>query len=41
MLRGFDLYYTDPTQPLISAREELDGLDHDRPGVWSIVPGTQ
>ena len=26
---GLDLYYTDPQQPLTTAGEELDGLDHD------------
>ena len=41
MFPGFDLYYTDPAQPLIYAREELDGLDHDLPEVWSIASGTQ
>ena len=35
------MYYADPAQPLINAREELDGLDHDLPEVWSIVPGAQ
>ena len=26
---GWDLYYANPTQPLTTAREELDDLDHD------------
>ena len=29
MFPGLDLYYTDPAQPLTTAGEELDGLDHD------------
>ena len=41
MFPGFDLYYEDPAQPLINAREELDRLDHDLPEVWFIVSGTQ
>ena len=28
MFSGFDLYYADPTQPLTTAGEELDELDH-------------
>ena len=38
---GFDLYYADPAQPFITAREEQDGLYHDLPKVWSIVHGPQ
>ena len=41
MFPGFDLYYADPAQPFITAREEQDGLYHDLPKVWSIVPGPQ
>ena len=43
MFPGFDLYYADPAQPLIKARDELliDYLDYHIPEVWSIVPGTQ
>ena len=26
---GLDLYYADPAQPLTTAGEELDYLDHD------------
>ena len=29
MFPGLVLYYTDPAQPLTTAREELDDLDHD------------
>ena len=29
MLLGLDLYYADPAQPLITADEELENLDHD------------
>ena len=28
MFPGLDLYYTDPAQPLTTAHEELDDLDH-------------
>ena len=41
MYPGFDLYFKDPAQPLITARKELDGLDHDLSEVWYTVPGTQ
>ena len=34
MLPGLDLYYADPAQPLTTAREELDDLDHDLFDVW-------
>ena len=40
MFPGFDLYFKDPEQPLITAREELDGQDHDLSEVWYVVPGT-
>ena len=29
MFPGLDLYYADPAQPLTTAGEELDDLDHD------------
>ena len=29
MFPGLDLYCADTAQPFITAREELDGLDHD------------
>ena len=29
MFPGLDLHYADPAQPLTTAREELDDLDHD------------
>ena len=29
MFPGLDLYYADPAQPLTTAGEELDYLDHD------------
>ena len=29
MFPGLDLYYADPAQPLTTAGEELDELDHD------------
>ena len=29
MFPGLDLYYTEPAQPLTTAREELHYLDHD------------
>ena len=29
MFLGLDLYYADPAQPLTTAGEKLDGLDHD------------
>ena len=28
---GLDLHYTDPGQPLTTAGEKLDHLDHDQP----------
>ena len=41
MFPGFDLHYADPAQPPITAREELDSLEHDLYEVWYIVHGTQ
>ena len=29
MVAGLDLYHTDPALHLITAGEELDGVDHD------------
>ena len=29
MFPGMGLYFADPAQPLTTAREELDDLDHD------------
>ena len=41
MFPGFDLYYADPAQSFITARQKLDGLDDELPEVWYIVPRTQ
>ena len=29
MFPGLDPYFTDPAQPLTTAREDLDDIDHD------------
>ena len=34
MFPELDLYYADPAQPLVTAGEELDDLNHDLPEVW-------
>ena len=39
MLSGLDLYYADPGQPLATAGEELDHLDHDLSDLYLIVLG--
>ena len=44
MFPGLELYYANPAQPLTTAGEELDYLDHDlsdlsvRSRSWSICP---
>ena len=42
MFPALDLYYADPPQFLITAREQLDSLDYDMLGVWSnvFIPST-
>ena len=40
MVRGLNLYYADPAQPLTTARERPNALDHDLFEVWSSVLGT-
>ena len=37
MLSGLDLYYADPGQPLTTAGEELDHVDHDVSEVCTII----
>ena len=36
MFPRLDLYYADPEQPLTTAGEELDDVNHDLPEVWTI-----
>ena len=35
MFPGLNLHYTDPAQPLITAGEEPEDLDHDLFDVWN------
>ena len=37
MSLGLDLYYADPAQPLTTAGEEPDDLDHDLPYVKQLI----
>ena len=37
MCPGLDVYRADPAQPLTTASEELDDLDHDLCEVWMCI----
>ena len=37
MLPGLDLYYTDPAQPLLTAAQDEDDLDHDMSDVCDLL----
>ena len=42
MFPGLVLYYTDPAQPLTTAREDLDDLAHDLSDLSDLsVPGVE